>query len=104
MSSNTVINPAEFTSEQKEYLQGFFAGIAQRGVTPFVGHTADDLITSDPASGLLNHAETEPLWFNTPVEDLCQEERWKHEQDPFTLWDKLLQYSNQNQPPTDDDR
>jgi ferredoxin-nitrite reductase len=104
MSSNTVIKSTEFTSEQKQYLQGFFAGIAERGLAPFVGHTANGLITSDPASGLPNHAETEPLWFNTPVEDLCKEERWKHEQDPFTLWDKLLQYSNQNQPPSEDDR
>src|SRR5271163_3357364 len=52
MSRNTVINSAEFTSEQKEYLQGFFAGMAQRGVAPFAGHTADGLITSDPASGV----------------------------------------------------
>jgi ferredoxin-nitrite reductase len=102
MSSNPVINSAEFTSEQKQYLQGFFAGIAQRGIAPFVGHTPSGLITGDPASGLANQAE--PLWFNTPVEDLSKEERWKHEQDPFTLWDKLLQYSSQNQPPTEDDR
>jgi ferredoxin-nitrite reductase len=105
MSSNTVINSAEFTGEQKEYLRGFFAGIAQRGLTPFVGHTADGLITNDPASGLPNEAiESEPLWFNTPVSDLSKEERWKFEQNPFTIWEKLLQYSNQNQPPTEDDR
>ena len=105
MSSNTVINSAEFTDEQKEYLRGFFAGVSQRGLIPFVGHTADGRITNDPASGLPNEAvESEPLWFNTPVSDLSQEERWKFEQNPLALWDKLLQYSNQNQPPTEDDR
>ena len=52
MNHKTVINSAEFRGEQKEYLRGFFAGIAQRGPTPFVGHTADGLITNDPASGL----------------------------------------------------
>jgi ferredoxin-nitrite reductase len=104
MSRNTVINSAEFTSEQKEYLQGFFAGMAQRGVAPFAGHTADGLITSDPASGVANQADTDSLWFHTSVEDLCKEERWKHEQNPFTLWDKLLEYSNQNKAPSDDDR
>ncbi|WP_433982946.1 NirA family protein [Tunturiibacter empetritectus] len=63
------------------------------------------LITNDPASGLPNQAiESEPLWFNAPVSDLSREERWKFEQDPFTIWEKLLQYSNQNQPPTEDDR
>jgi ferredoxin-nitrite reductase len=105
MSSNIVLNSAEFTGEQKEYLRSFFAGIAQRGLTPFVGHTAEGLITSDPASGLPNQAiESEPLWFNAPVSDLSREERWKFEQDPFTIWEKLLHYSNQNQPPTEDDR
>jgi ferredoxin-nitrite reductase len=105
MTNNTVIDSAEFTTEQKEYLQGFFAGIGQRGLIPFVGHTADGLITSDPTSCLPNQAaEAEPLWFNTPVSDLSREERWKLEQDPLTIWDKLLQYSNQNQSPTEEDR
>jgi ferredoxin-nitrite reductase len=105
MDSNTVINSAEFTIEQKGYLQGLFADIAQRGLTPFVGHTSNGLITCGSASGLPNHAAVEEeLWFNTPVSDLCKEERWKHEQNPFAIWDRLLQYSNRNQPPTDEDR
>lgn len=98
MDTSAIVNSAEFTSEQKEYLQGFFAGVARRGLSPFVGYTADGRITSDP-----NQA-AEPLWFNTPVEDLAREERWKREQDPFSLWDKLLQYANRNESPTDDDR
>jgi ferredoxin-nitrite reductase len=105
MDSNTIINSAEFTIEQKGYLQGLFAGIAQRGLTPFVGHTSNGFITCASASGLPNHAAVEEkLWFNTPVSDLCREEQWKHEQNPFAIWDKLLQYSNRNQPPTDEDR
>lgn len=107
MNTSATVNPVEFTEQQKQYLQGFFAGIAQRGLVPFVGHTAEGLITSDPASGLPNQASLsteEETWFNTPVSDLCREERWKHEQDPFAIWDKVLQYSNRNQPPTDDDR
>lgn len=105
MTINTLIDSAEFTSEQREYLQGFFGGIARRGLVPFVGHTSGGLITSDPNSGLINQAaEAEPLWFNTLVSDLSREERWKLEQDPLTIWDKLLQYSNQNQPPTEEDR
>jgi ferredoxin-nitrite reductase len=106
MSTSTTVNPAEFTSEQKQYLQDFFAGVSQRGMIPFVGHTADGLITADPAAGLPNQAQNnnEATWFNTPVSDLSREERWKYEQDPFAMWDKVLEYSNQNQPPTDDDR
>jgi ferredoxin-nitrite reductase len=106
MSVGTVVNSGEFTAEQKQYLQGFFAAVAQRSVVPFVGHTNDGLISADSTSNLANHAaaESEPTWFGTPVSDLAREERWKHEQDPFAIWDRVLQYSNQNQPPSEDDR
>ena len=105
MSTSITSNPAEFTAEQKQYLQGFFAAISQRNHVPFVGHTADGLITADTQSGLPNQAAlpAEEVWFNTPVSDLSREERWKHERDPFTIWDKVLQYSSQNQAPSDDD-
>ncbi len=91
----------EFTAEQKQYLQGFFTGLAQRGLAPFAGTTAAGLITNDPAQAA---PAPENLWFNTPVDDLTREELWKLEQDPFAIWDKLLAYSASNTPPTDDDR
>ena len=103
MTSSTV-NPADFTSKQKEYLQTLFSDVTRRGVIPFVGHAGDGLITADPASGSANMAEPEAVWFNTPVSDLSREERWKFEQDPFAIWDKVLSYSNRNAPPSDDDR
>jgi ferredoxin-nitrite reductase len=95
-----------FTNEQKEYLQGFFAGIAQRGQIPFVGHTSDDLITNDPAAASVGTTSElqEETWFGTPVSDLSKEERWKHEKDPHEIWEKILQYANQDQAPTEDDR
>jgi len=104
MNTIASVNPAEFTSEQKEYLQGFFAAVSQRGFVPFVGHTANGLITADPNTGLPNQAETEPTWFNIPVSELCREERWKYERDPFALWDSILEYSDRDTPPTEDDR
>lgn len=95
----------EFTSEQKQYLQGFFAGVGQRTLVPFVSRTADGLITADPSTGLQNlAAPLEDMWHNTPLSDLAREERWKYEQDPLTIWDKLLQYSSHNQPPSEDDK
>jgi ferredoxin-nitrite reductase len=99
-------NPVEFTLEQKQYLQGFFAAISQQAQFPFVGHTADGLITATPQSGLVNKAAlpAEEMWFHTPVSDLSREERWKHDQNPFSIWDRILQYSNQNQAPSEDDR
>jgi ferredoxin-nitrite reductase len=103
--SSSITNSAEFSTEQKEYLQGFFAGVAGRGVTlPFVGHTADGLITADPKSQTINQAETEPTWFDTPVSELSREELWKYEQNPLDIWDKILEYSNQDRFPNDEDR
>jgi ferredoxin-nitrite reductase len=107
MSSNAISNSAEFTTAQKEYLQGFFAGVTQRGFkVPFVGHTADGRITADPGSHLHNQASisAEPKWFDTPVSDLSREEQWKYEQNPLEIWDKVLEYSNQDRCPTEDDR
>ncbi|MEG9435116.1 NirA family protein [Edaphobacter sp. HDX4] len=103
--SSSITNSAEFSTEQKEYLKGFFAGIAGRGFTlPFVGHTADGLITADPKSQAINQADTEPTWFGTPASELSREELWKYEQNPLDIWDKILQYSNQDRFPNDEDR
>src|SRR5579863_3897502 len=75
MESLAPQNPAAFTAEQKEYLLGFLAGSMQRGVQPFVGHTAAGLLTSDPASGVVNRADpAEETFHGTPVSDLCREE------------------------------
>jgi ferredoxin-nitrite reductase len=84
-----------FTAEQKEYLQGFFAAVACR---PFAGHLANGLITSDPASGVPNAAEEKTV-FGTPIEDLCEQEVWKHEQNGLDTWDTLVEHAAQNKLP-----
>ena len=100
MESLAPDNPVAFSSEQKEYLLGFFAGAMQRGVRPFVGHTATGLLTDDPASGSQNVAEpAEETFHGTPVSDLCREELWKYEQNPLDLWDKLLAHADENRAP-----
>jgi ferredoxin-nitrite reductase len=73
-------------SIQKEYLQGFTAGLSAAGL---LGGEAGP--TPTPAAP--------ELWFGTPIEDLCREERLKIEQDPFTLWDKMLAYARTDTPP-----
>src|SRR6185437_13833365 len=97
-------NPG-FSLAQQQYLQGFFAGVAQRGVMPFVGHTASGHITNDPASGLVNQAaeEAEPTWFGTPLSDLCKEEHWKQEENALDIWDKLVPHADENKAPVPDD-
>ena len=97
-------NSAAFSAEQKEYLLGFFAGAMQRGVNPFVGHTASGLLTDDSASGLVNRAEpAEETFHGTPISDLCREELWKYEQNPLDIWEKLVAYADENRTPEAED-
>jgi ferredoxin-nitrite reductase len=91
-----------FSVEQKEYLQGFFAGIANRGLIPFVGETASGLLTHDPASGLANRAALEveeETFFGTPVSDLCREEQWKHASNPLDFWEQIVAHAAENRAP-----
>jgi ferredoxin-nitrite reductase len=93
-----------FTPEQKEYLSGFFAGAMQRASRPYVGHTADGQITTDPASGSTNFAQPpEEVYHGTPVSDLSREERWKFEQNPLDVWDKLIEHADENRVPAAED-
>jgi len=105
MATELFTNTIHFTEEQKHYLQGFFAGIGQRGGLPFVGLTDSGLIASDPASGVVNQAAelSEETCFGTPVSDLCKEERWKHAENPLDIWDKLLAHANENRVPVAED-
>lgn len=97
-------NSTSFTAEQKEYLLGFFAGAMQRGIKPFVGLTANGLLTDDPASGAMNRAEpVEEVYFGTPVSELSREELWKYEENPLDIWDKLVAHADQNRVPAPDD-
>ena len=90
-----------FTFEQKEYLAGFLLGVAKRGETFFAGHTADGRITADAGSGVANTASelNDETWFGTPIDEICKEERWKHEENPLDLWDKLLAHADENRFP-----
>jgi ferredoxin-nitrite reductase len=92
-----------FNPEQKEYLQGYFAGLAARGGMPFVGHMPDGRITSAPAPGIANAAAEpappEKTVFGTPVADLCEQEVWKLEQHGLDIWDKLIAHANEDKFP-----
>jgi len=105
MAIGLFTNIGDFTEEQKHYLQGFFAGVSQRGCAPFVGHTDSGLITGDPESGVVNQAVevSDETYFGTPVSDLCKEERWKHDENPLDIWDKLLAHANENRAPVAED-
>ncbi len=97
------MNPNQnFSSEQKEYLSGFFAGVNQRGPSPFVGQTENGTFTADSASGVGNMVEEETV-YGTPVEDLCKEERYKHELNGLDCYDRIVAHAAENKMPTAED-
>ena len=103
-SVNTIPSSAgSFTAEQKEYLSGFLAGIAQRGL-PYVGSTVNGQFTADPAQGGANLATPkEETIFGTPLGDVTKQERWKHEEHPLDSWDRLLAHAEADKLPNEED-
>jgi ferredoxin-nitrite reductase len=92
-----------FSTEQKEYLAGFAAGLATRGLFPFVGHTTTGHITHAESEGAANLAvplgDTNETFFGVPIDELSKEERFKWEQNPLDIWDKILAHAAENRPP-----
>lgn len=105
MSSPTTTPPpaAGFSPEQKEYLEGFLAALAAR--SPFVGQTGSGQITADPASGSANLAAppAEDTVYGTPLGDLCKPERWKYDENPLDIWEKLVAHADKDTFPDEAD-
>ncbi len=103
MVETQAVANSTFTSEQKEYLLGFFAGAMQRMASPFAGQTAGVLV-GDVRAAQENIAEPrEEQVHGTPVSDLSREELWKYEQDPLDIWGRLLAHAAENRVPAPDD-
>jgi ferredoxin-nitrite reductase len=104
MSTEAVFPDYAFNLQQKEYLQGLFAGIVSSGLKTFVGHLPDGRITNAPESGLENLAAERKTTsvqtvHGTPIEDLCEQEIWKLEQHGLDTWDKLVVHAEQDKFP-----
>ena len=83
-----------FTGAQKEYLEGYAAGLRVRGLLPVGAGAAQDPSTAAPAAP--GGAET---LYGVPVDELSREERFKLEENPLDIWDKLLRHAAADQPP-----
>ncbi|CAA6696764.1 Ferredoxin--nitrite reductase (EC [Lentimonas sp. CC19] len=88
---------ATFDSAQKQYLEGFFSGVNQRGGMPFLGQNTDGQFTDNPAESV-EHAV-----YGTPVDELCKEELIKHERNGLDVWDQMFANAEANQFPEADD-
>ncbi|MEM9160458.1 MAG: NirA family protein [Verrucomicrobiota bacterium] len=88
-------NNPNFTQEQKEYLQGFFSGTAQRYFAPTLGRLPDGRFTADGGSA---DSEIETV-YGTPVEDLCKEERIKFEKNGLDCYEDLRRLAAEDKLP-----
>ncbi|MGB0258239.1 MAG: NirA family protein [Coraliomargarita sp.] len=86
-----------FSSDQKQYLEGFFAGVNQRGGMPFLGQNASGQFTNSPSQAV------EETVYGTPLEDLCKEELIKHEQNGLDVWDTMMANAEEDVFPAADD-
>ena len=94
---------AGFTPAQKEYLEGFLAAVAAQA--PFVGQTAGGLLTASPGAAPANLAQApaEDTVFGTPLADLCKPERWKYDENPLDIWEKLVAHADADKFPDEAD-
>ncbi|HEV2325781.1 MAG TPA: NirA family protein [Terracidiphilus sp.] len=104
MSASISSNTNGFTSEQKEYLAGFFQGVARQIAQPFVGLTSSGQFSCDATTNAVNlAADVEASVHGIPVSELCREEQWKYEQNPLDIWEKLIAHANDNRIPAPED-
>lgn len=104
-ATTTPTVPADggFTPEQKQYLEGFLSALAASA--PFVGLTPSGQLTASPEEAPSNLAATpaEDTVFGTPLSELCKPERWKYDENPLDIWDKLVAHAEADRFPDDAD-
>lgn len=82
-----------FSTNQKQYLEGFFSGVNQRPNMPFVGQNATGQFTDNPGEAV------EETVYGTPIDELCKEEVIKHEKNGLDVWDTIVADSEAGQFP-----
>lgn len=80
-----------FSSAQKEYLQGFMAGALTTG---------SGLAATAPAAPPFASPALVAGFHGVPIEDLCQQEKWKHAALPLDdNWERLLAHAAADRAP-----
>jgi len=94
-----------FTADQKEYLQGFMAGVLASGQYAYVGANASGQLTGSPGAAVTGNlaAPAEDSVFGTPLADLSKPERWKHEENGLDVWEKLVAHAAADKFPDEPD-
>jgi len=81
-----------FSTQQKDYLQGFAAGLAAIDALPGAG------IDVSGNAAIAAPAEP-PTWFGWPVDEITREEAIKRDGNPLDIWDTLVAHARDNKPP-----
>ncbi|MFO1449209.1 MAG: NirA family protein [Opitutaceae bacterium] len=102
-----------FSPDQKEYLQGFMAGVLASGQYAYVGATAGGQLTGSPGAAATGNLAAPPALsgvegaeetvFGTPLADLSKPERWKHEENGLDVWEKLVAHAEADKFPNEAD-
>jgi len=90
-------NNQSFSPEQKQYLEGFFAAVQQKGSLPFMGQDATGRFTEDP------QLATKESVYGVEIDDLSKEERIKHAQNGLDVWDTMVRNATKDEFPQTDD-
>ncbi|MFD0895645.1 NirA family protein [Luteolibacter ambystomatis] len=97
MSNLPLPTSADFSEDQKAYLTGFFSGVLHRDKVPFLGQLADGRFTHEAGADVTENVH------GTPLEDLCREERIKHEKHGLDSYDTILANAGSGEFPRDGD-
>jgi len=75
----------DFSEEQQNYLSGFLTGALHRKNIPFLGQNATGQFTNNPEESV------EQTVHGTEIDDLCKEERIKHEKNGLDCYGTILE-------------
>jgi ferredoxin-nitrite reductase len=89
---------SSFSTEQKEYLDGMMAGLAQRKLYPFAHQLPQATATTATAA-----EEKEETFHGFPISDLCKQELWKHAKHGLDGWERLMEHSRAGTMPGEED-
>jgi ferredoxin-nitrite reductase len=89
---------ASFTPTQKEYLQGFSAGLAAAGLLPAAGRTPAGAPAGASTQAIAEPAAP-PTWFGYALDEITNEERLKRERNPLDILDTLLAHAREDRLP-----
>ena len=99
--SGTAEGYPAFTREQRLCLEEAFGSLAS--ALPFVGLTGDGRLTDTPSESDSNLAAPAEQVHGVPIDELSKQERWKFDENPLDIWEKLVAHADGDRCPDEAD-